>query len=227
MAKTLLKRKDLQYLIFGEIYQSYEDPKAKRKAFSIVEAAITCLSKHGLQNLTIAMVAREAGVARSLVHYYFASADEIQITSVKYVRFLFQKIAVDALAAERAPDKMLEAYVRACFYWIDNFRKHALVWLTYLHRCGSHATDRELNTRAAVVGEERIAALIEAGCAAGLFQCENSSDAAKALQTLICGGLVCYTTENLPDPRAFENLVVKNCLRIAGRPHIGVKDALL
>lgn len=216
MGKAELKRKDLQYLIFGEIYQSFEDPKAKRKAFAMIEAAITCLSKQGLQNLTVAKVAREAGVARSLVHHYFASANDIQIIAIKYVRFLFQKIAVDALAAEKTPEKMLEAYVRACFYWIDNFRKHALVWLTYLHRCGTSPSDRELNTRAVVVGEERIAALIEKGCAAGAFHCERPSEAAKVLQTLICGGLVCYATENMPEPRAFENLIVKDCLRIAG-----------
>lgn len=216
MNRSTLKRKDLQYLIFGEIYQSFKDPKAKRKAFALVEAAISCVSKHGLQNITLAMVAREAGVTRTLIHHYFESAEEIQIIVVKYIRLLFQKIAVEALSSEKTPERMLEAYVRSCFYWSNNFRKHALVWLTYLHRCGSSMSARDLNTRAVEAGEERITTLLEKGCELGVFKCPRPAESAKLLQAMICGSLICAATENMPELQAFEESVVKDCLRMVG-----------
>ncbi len=211
-----LARADFKYLLFAEVYTRVEEPKTKRKAFGLLEAAITCFSRKGLDQVTLEMIAREAGVTRNLLKHYFKDLEDIRELSVKYIRLLFQRIAIDALASGEEADVMLARYVDACFYWVENFRVHALVWLAFLHRCSRDKKLRELNTLAGAVGEERIANLIRLGCEKGVFAPTTSEDAAKVIQSLITGALIISVSEELARPKGLAVATREQCLAVAG-----------
>ena len=216
MVRQKFLKDDLNYLIFAEIYQRIESPRGNRKAFQILEAALKCLAKKGFEALTLEMVAREAGISRPMVNRYFKNLDELRELSIKYVRLLFQKMAVDAVAKETRHDKMLKQYVSACFQWLAVSKTHALVWFAFLHQCMRRPKDRALNTEAVRVGEERIQSLLMAGKAAGVFRHDDSERVAKQLQIVITGALLSVMSENYEDLKSLAALIESQCLALAG-----------
>lgn len=195
---------DIKHIVFKEIYTRMEDPKGQRKAFLLLEAAISCYARRGLDGVTAEMVAREAGVTRTLLNHYFEGMDELRLICLKYIRVLFQKIAITAIDQRRKPSDQIEAYVESCFHWCETFRPHALVWLAFLQQCGLNKASRELNTLATSVGQDRISALLEFGVAKGSFTIENVDRTAKLLQSIITGAIVVLLSENLEDKSAFK-----------------------
>lgn len=214
-------RVDFKYLVFSEIYERYDDAKAKRKAFAIVEAAIACYARKGFTSITLDSVAREAGVSRSLVRHYFKDANSLRDTSFKYIRYLFQKMVVEQISKESRPDQALEIYVQSCFEWVDRFRRHSIVWWIYLLKCASDSTLREVHTVATQVGADRISHLLDLGVTLGLFSVnEDLGVVAKNIQTLISGSISVYTSEDLADPKTYRDQIVKCCLAMAGRTNL-------
>ncbi|MBA4394502.1 MAG: hypothetical protein C0407_13195 [Desulfobacca sp.] len=55
------------------------DPKAKK----ILDAVRTILARKGYMGTTISLVAKEAGVSRGLLHYYFKNKDEMLARVIK------------------------------------------------------------------------------------------------------------------------------------------------
>src|SRR5258708_1270912 len=100
------------------------------------------------------MIAREAGVTRPLLRHYFEDAADLELTSLKYIRLVFQKLAVQAVSDKSLADQALAAYVDSCFYWVDNFESHAKVWMAFLQLCSRRKAFRDLNSAVVEVGEE-------------------------------------------------------------------------
>jgi AcrR family transcriptional regulator len=162
------------------------------------------------------MVAREAGVTRPLLNHYFKNANDVKQTALKYVRLLFQKLAVDSLSRAVDPEERLAAYVEACFYWAQNFRRHSLVWMSFLIQCAHSEPLRQLNSSASAVGEERIFNLILEGQKAGRFSDGNATENARLIQILICGALVVFGSEDIAEPREYIRSIQRACLKLAG-----------
>ena len=216
MKKRSPSNDEIGFILFTEIYSKLTEPKSKRKAFYILEAAIQCFAKSGFDAVTLEMIAREAGVTRPLLRHYFADGNDLRTTALKYIRVLFQRLAVDAVKKENTVDGALEAYVDACFYWVEHFKAHSDVWLSFLYRCAKQKSFRDLNSAAARVGEERILSLIRQGAKNGILKMTSPEASAKALQSLITGALVTYVSENLKDRPAYKEIIKQECLRIAG-----------
>ncbi|WP_413580969.1 TetR/AcrR family transcriptional regulator [Bdellovibrio sp. HCB288] len=194
-----IPKDDLTYTVFSEIYLRMDDPKGKRKAFLILESALKLYAKKGWDQVSMQMIARDTDLSRTALLHYFKDPAELRIFAIKYVRLLFQRFAIDAMSIAKTPDKMLEAYVRSCFKWVDSSRLHAQVWLSFVTSCVNTKQNRALNTVAVEAGNDRIAALLSAGKAAGFFTCENPQLAATTIQALIAGGMLCYGTEDSKD----------------------------
>jgi len=190
---------DLTYTVFSEIYMRMDDPKGKRKAFLILESALSLYAKKGWDHVSMQMIARDTDLPRTTLLHYFTDPAEIRTFAIKYVRLLFQRIAIDAMLGAKTPDKMLEAYVRSCFKWVDSSKVHAQVWLSFICTCVESKHNRALNTVAVEAGNDRISALIVLGKKEGFFTCENPASAAKAIQVIIAGGILCYGTEDFND----------------------------
>lgn len=207
---------DLQRIVFSEVYQRFSEPKAQRKAFDIMESAIKCIAKMGFDKVTLTMIARESGVTRPLLKYYFNNIDEILEFSIKYIRLLFQRKAVNSMTSVSNPKEMLLKYIDSCFKWINEDRSHAIVWLAFLHRAATSKKARELNTKAVIAGEERILSLIEFGQQLGEFQCNELEFNSKALQIMITGALISSLSENPRDTINYHQQVKVSCLRLLG-----------
>lgn len=213
-ARRLIKD-ELRYLLFSEIYFKTESPKAKRKAFALLETAIECLEKNGFERFSLEMVAREASVSRATIRHYYNDSATLRDTAIKYLRLLFQKMVIDRVTKETRPDKMLSAYIDACFDWVDHFRRHANVWLSFLNFCTKRAKFRALNTEAVEVGHERIASLLAVGKSQDLFHHKDSAATAKIIQVLITGAMIVFASEDFKDRNLFRHQVRDHCLELA------------
>ena len=213
MSSTRLIRNDLKFLLFADLYNRLEEPKAKRRAFMLLEAAIQCFSRNGFENVTLQMIAHEAGVTRPLLRHYFNDLDDIRETSVKYIRLLFQKIAVNELEKGKDAEDALELYILSCFHWAENLKTHARVWFAFLHLCSHQKRYRKINSEAVIVGERRIISLIEYGVSSGAFVTKDTARAAKMIQTLITGALVTVGSEDY-DPQQMAKYVLSECLKM-------------
>jgi AcrR family transcriptional regulator len=216
LAKKALFRDDVRYLVFAEIYLRFSEPKTKRKAFALIEAAIDCFDKTGFEHVTLEMIAREAGVTRPLLRHYFSGLDEIRELSLKYIRVIGQKVVVEALAGATQPDEMLKRYLNAHFYWSSNFKTHIRVWLSFLSISSKRKRDRALNTIAIEAGTQRLIQLLGSGRAAGVFKHSDDFKAARLMQTLMLGWLVSMATEDLESREDFSKMVIEECLALVG-----------
>jgi AcrR family transcriptional regulator len=211
LAKNKLISDDLRYLIFGEIYQRYSEPKARRKALTLLEAAITCFDKAGLEHVTFKTLAREAGLTAPSLRHYFANLEEIRELALKYIHLTSQKIVVDAMSAATDPDEMFRCYLEAHYKWAKNFKSHIRVWLSFLSYCSRNKDGQNLNTSAMANGARRIDQLIEIGKDAGVFTAGDGQDRARMIQALLLGWLTTLITEKLPNPDQYTQQVFKQC----------------
>jgi AcrR family transcriptional regulator len=215
MAKKVLKN-ELDFFLFSEIYQRFQEPRAKRKALNLLESTIQCLSRKGFDGITLEMIARESAVTRPLIKHYFDDLQELKVFSIKYIRLLFQTLAVDEMKKAKNPAEMLGAYIDSCFRWVSNHRSHSLVWLAFMHRCAHNSEMRQLNTEAVDTGNERIETLLELGKSQSVFHFDLANETAKMIQVLITGALITFVSENLKDPKAFAIETRNTCLQLAG-----------
>src|ERR1700682_2520058 len=58
-------------------------PAAKDRISHIIEASATVLATQGYANTSIKDIAREAGIAQGLVHYYFGSKEELVLAVLR------------------------------------------------------------------------------------------------------------------------------------------------
>jgi AcrR family transcriptional regulator len=58
-------------------------PAAQERISHIIEAAATVLAAQGYANTSIKDIAREAGIAQGLVHYYFGSKEELVLAVLR------------------------------------------------------------------------------------------------------------------------------------------------
>lgn len=207
----------MRYLIFTEIFQRFSEPKKNRRAFSILEVAIDCFDRKGFVNVTFVMVAREAGISRQALSRYFKNIEDVRQVSLKYIRILGQRMALDLIGNTEDPVRLLSAYVSVHFTWTKVYRSHARVWLGFLSSCAQRKTDRRLNTMAVVVGHERIVQLIEQGRKSGHFHCADVAQSAKIVQTLLTGWTMSLITEDLSNEEVYTQAIIDACLCVAGR----------
>lgn len=83
------------------------------KAQRIVEAMRTCVGRRGAAGSTFDVVAREAGVSRGLLHYYFGSKERLLVEVVRSDCDVRVQALEDRLAGARTVDDMVAALVQA------------------------------------------------------------------------------------------------------------------
>lgn len=102
-----------------------------QREHELVQAAIRCVARRGLQNTTITDVADDAGMSRGIISFYFTSKDAL---IEKALDSLLEGFAVSALKkAETAdgPAAALEAFWQAHFLPGICSQKRMNVWLEY------------------------------------------------------------------------------------------------
>ena len=81
------------------------------KAERIVEAMRTSVARRGVAGSTFDHVAREAGVSRGLLHYYFGSKERLLVEVVRHDAAERNRSMDERMAQAHGPDEVVQALV--------------------------------------------------------------------------------------------------------------------
>lgn len=97
----------------------------------IVQATIQEIGRTGTLEVTVAQIARRAGVSSALAHHYFGSKEAIFVAAMRHVLSLYGAEVRGALAAAEGPRGRAEALIRVSFSQ-SNFRREVIAaWLNF------------------------------------------------------------------------------------------------
>lgn len=102
-----------------------------RRRAELVEAAIREIGEMGSLDVTVARIARRAGVSPALAFHYFGDKDRLFLAAMRHVLTVYGAEARGAMAAATGPRARLEAIIGACFS-PTNFRADVIgAWLNF------------------------------------------------------------------------------------------------
>lgn len=211
--KNLLK-KDIKYVLFSEIYDKFSEPKTKRKAFLILENTVGLIDKRGFENITFIMIARESGISTPTLRYYFKNIEEIKDLAIKYVYTVAQKIVITHMKPAKSSEERLRLYLEGHYLWVYNAKVYYRVWLNFVSNSARNKKFKEMNTRATLVGTDRIVDMLSSGRSASKLSDEEIYIKARFLQTFILGWLSACTSQEIVDTRKFSEQMISECLKL-------------
>lgn len=97
----------------------------------IVKATIQEVARAGSLEVTVAQIARRAGVSSALAHHYFGSKEAIFVAAMRQILTLFGAEVRGALATADSPRGRVEAIVRASFGPASFRREAVAAWLNF------------------------------------------------------------------------------------------------
>ncbi|WP_265499618.1 transcriptional regulator BetI [Paracoccus beibuensis] len=100
-----------------------------RKA-ALINAAIFEVGRAGSLDVTVAQIARRAGMSPALAHHYFGSKEQIFLAAMRYILRTYGQSVRDALPG-RGPRGRLDAIVRASFAPQNFQRETVSAWLNF------------------------------------------------------------------------------------------------
>lgn len=98
---------------------------------ALVKATIDEIGAQGSLDVTVAQIARRAGMSSALAHHYFGSKEEIFLAAMRHVLALYGAEVRGALSMAEGPRARLQAIIRAGF-GPANFRPEVIAaWLNF------------------------------------------------------------------------------------------------
>jgi TetR/AcrR family transcriptional repressor of bet genes len=98
---------------------------------ALVKATIVEIGRVGSLDVTVAQIAKRAGMSAALAHHYFGSKEEIFLASMRHILTLYGAEVRGALAVVDGPEARLRALVVANFS-AGNFRREVIsAWLNF------------------------------------------------------------------------------------------------
>lgn len=98
---------------------------------ALVKATIHEIGSEGSLDVTVAQIARRAGMSSALAHHYFGGKDQIFLAAMRHMLSVYGAEVRGALAMAATPDERLHAIVRASFSAM-NFRQDVIAaWLNF------------------------------------------------------------------------------------------------
>jgi len=114
-----------------------------RKA-AIVEATIAEIGRAGHLDVTVAQIARRAGVSSALAHHYFGSKEQIFLAAMRHILALYGAEVRGALALAETPRDRLKGVICASFA-ASSFRRETIgAWLNFYALARTNAEARRL-----------------------------------------------------------------------------------
>lgn len=98
---------------------------------ALVKATIAEMGEAGGLEVTVAQIARRAGMSSALAHHYFGGKEQIFLAAMRHVLRLYGAEVRAELAGARGPRARLQAVLRASFA-ASNFRREVVgAWLNF------------------------------------------------------------------------------------------------
>ncbi|HWE14527.1 MAG TPA: TetR/AcrR family transcriptional regulator [Solirubrobacteraceae bacterium] len=167
------------------------------KAARIVEAMRASVAERGIAGSTFDCVARQAGVSRGLLHYYFGSKERLLVEVVRRESEVRGRLLDQAVAEAKGADELIHALVRNLEEILGEGQSAMIMFyelLTLGHRNAEIAAEvAELARRM----RTRLAEALRTGREAGVFELRAApDDVASFLLTLADG----VTIRRLAEP---------------------------
>lgn len=98
---------------------------------ALVKATIETVGEAGSLEVTVAQIARRAGMSSALAHHYFGSKEQIFLAAMRSILTIYGAEVRGALATATTPESRLRAIVAASFAQ-GSFRREAIsAWLNF------------------------------------------------------------------------------------------------
>ena len=101
-----------------------------RKA-ALIDATISAVGRAGTLDVTVAQIARQAGMSTALAHYYFGSKDQIFLAAMRHILGTYGRSVRSEMPPAPTPRQRLEAILRGSFD-ASNFDGNTIsAWLNF------------------------------------------------------------------------------------------------
>ncbi len=111
---------------------------------ALVKATIETVGEAGSLEVTVAQIARRAGMSSALAHHYFGSKEQIFLAAMRSILSLYGAEVRGALATARDPKTRLHAVVLGSFA-AGSFRREVIsAWLNFYVLAQTNAQARRL-----------------------------------------------------------------------------------
>lgn len=98
---------------------------------ALVRATIVEIGRAGTLDVTVAQIARRAGMSSALAHHYFGGKEQIFLAAMRHILSIYGAEVRGALAAAEGPEGRVRAVIRASFSE-GNFRREVVsAWLHF------------------------------------------------------------------------------------------------
>jgi TetR/AcrR family transcriptional repressor of bet genes len=98
---------------------------------ALVKATIAEIGRAGTLDVTVAQIARRAGMSSALAHHYFGSKEQIFLAAMRHILTIYAAEVRGALAAAEGVEGRVRAVIRANF-GESSFRREAIsAWLHF------------------------------------------------------------------------------------------------
>ncbi|MCP9483675.1 transcriptional regulator BetI [Shimia sp. CNT1-13L.2] len=104
------------------------EPKRRR---ALVDAAIAEIGDARSLDVTVAQIARRAGMSSGLAHHYFGGKEQMMLAAMRHILTVYASKVRDGLRGKRAPRERLEALIRANFEDHVFDRSKTSAWLSF------------------------------------------------------------------------------------------------
>ena len=195
--------------------------KSQKRRISIIEGALRCYAKLGIEKTTFDQIAKEAKTSRPLLLHYYPNKEEIFLLCANYVRARFQSYAVQYLQKGNTTVEKFDLYIESCFEWLKDYPEDVTFWSLFYYSTRTNKKCLKMNIDLLLVGQKRIAALLELLHKERKIPKQDFFWNAKIIQTIITGALIQFSSENFsPKEQIFIRKKVKDLCHLS----IGLKD---
>jgi AcrR family transcriptional regulator len=160
-----------------------------RKAQRIVEAMRVTVGRHGAAGATFDRVAREAGVSRGLLHYYFGTKERLLAETVRHDAGLRMEQLEGRLAQADSLDAIVEALVTQLEDFVHEDRGSQAV--LYEMFSASRRNDEIRDELARLYGgmRKRVAEILREKDAAGVIELRGDAESVASVLFALGDGL--------------------------------------
>ncbi|MEM5581142.1 transcriptional regulator BetI [Roseibium sp. AS2] len=111
---------------------------------SLIDATVDAIHERGYSDVTMAQIARRAGVSGGLVHHYFGSKDQLLAATMRHLLTELGGAIRDGLVKAETPRERISAIIAGNFA-VDQFQPAVIAaWLAFYVQSRTTAGNRRL-----------------------------------------------------------------------------------
>jgi DNA-binding transcriptional regulator YbjK len=187
--------------------------KGDQRRFEIIEAALSCIAKLGIDQTNYSTIGKRLGIGRAHVAYYFESKDEILTIVMRYITATAQGITIDIVKDAKTWREQVLGIVLGAFSWAERHPRQVSVLFLFYYYAAKEKHYRDLHHVIREAGAKRIQLIL-----ANQFPKkpkEKLRDLSYNVQALINGNLIsCMATNLKPDLQYWKKITVESASQL-------------